>query len=101
MSLLNLILELMQPIPPPPHLEQLSDETRSKIKQAFSSVKCDAYIETHWHFGRVLAIRPQDVNKLRVALDNENLQTDVFANGMIAALKEDKDHFVRFAIEQE
>lgn len=80
-------------------LDGWSSETRSKVKQAFAAVKCDAHIENHWYFGRVMAIRPKDVGKFTEALAEQKLMTDSLVQGMVGVLKDDKTHYVRFACE--
>ena len=91
----------MDTIDPPPipkpisYTDNWSDETRSKVKQAFSKVKCTANVYTT-RKGRILAIRPADVDKLYLALKDAKLETDVIVQGMIAALKDDEGHFVRW-----
>ena len=97
----SLLTRIMDTIDPPPipkplsYTEEWSEETRSKVKQAFSKVKCTANVYTT-RKGRILAIRPNDVAKLQEALADEKAITDVIVQGMIAALKDDEGHFVRW-----
>lgn len=95
MSILQRIMDTIDPPPIPKpfsYTEEWSEETRSKVKQAFSSVKCTAKIVK----GR-LHIRPNEVDKLYEAFKEAGLATDVICQGMIHTLKEDKEHFVKWA----
>lgn len=96
-EMLQRILDNEPPIPRPVIVvDSLSNETRSKIKRAFSAVKCKAMVLDHWHFGKIIAVRPDDVDKFYGKLKEAKLETDAFCQGMIAALKESKDYYVRF-----
>jgi ATP-dependent exoDNAse (exonuclease V) alpha subunit len=104
MSVLQRILDVLEPNPiarPTLYLEQWSEQTRSKVKQAFAALGKDgqtARIEHHWYFGRVMAIRPKDLDKFKVALAERHLMTDSLVQGMVGVLKEDSEHFVKWAI---
>jgi hypothetical protein len=104
MSVLQRILDVLEPNPiarPTLYLEQWSEQTRSKVKQAFAALGKDgqtARIEQHWYFGTVMAIRPKDIQALQVELAKRNLMTDSLTQGMVGVLKEDKEHFVKWAI---
>ena len=98
MSILQRIMDSIDPPPIPKpisYTDTWSDETRSKVKQAFSKVKCTANVYTTRR-GRIVAIRPKDVDKLYIALKESHLETDSICQGMIAALKDDEEHFVRW-----
>jgi len=94
----TLLQRIMDSIDPPPipkpisYTENWSEATRSKVKQAFSKVKCTAKIVR----GRV-HIRPVEVDDLYKALKDARLETDVICQGMIHTLKDDKEHFVKWA----
>jgi hypothetical protein len=99
MSLLTRIMDSIDPPPPiprPSYTDSWSEETRSKVKQAFSKVKCIANVHTHPRFGRMIAIRPKDINQLEIALAEARLMTDSICQGMVETLKGDSTHYVKW-----